>query len=116
MDVVQLCKKYRHEGVVAIDLAGDESLNCLANPGHRRAYEVSLMKHSTGLFKIKQWALMCLLCVLKLQLHMAESQQKHIFATSAIMKVDSAAACFAATEGTQSSVQLNVFLCVFPMM
>ncbi|XP_028264885.1 adenosine deaminase [Parambassis ranga] len=39
MDVVELCKKYRHEGVVAIDLAGDESLNCLANPGHRRAYE-----------------------------------------------------------------------------
>uniref|UniRef100_A0A8D3B9R9 Adenosine deaminase n=1 Tax=Scophthalmus maximus TaxID=52904 RepID=A0A8D3B9R9_SCOMX len=28
MDVVELCKKYRHEGVVAIDLAGDESLNC----------------------------------------------------------------------------------------
>ncbi|XP_023116708.2 adenosine deaminase [Amphiprion ocellaris] len=39
MDVVELCKKYRHEGVVAIDLAGDESLNCEANPGHRRAYE-----------------------------------------------------------------------------
>uniref|UniRef100_A0A8D3DZ75 Adenosine deaminase n=1 Tax=Scophthalmus maximus TaxID=52904 RepID=A0A8D3DZ75_SCOMX len=30
MDVVELCKKYRHEGVVAIDLAGDESLNCEA--------------------------------------------------------------------------------------
>ncbi|XP_034733334.1 adenosine deaminase [Etheostoma cragini] len=39
MDVVELCKKYRHEGVVAIDLAGDESLNCEANPGHRKAYE-----------------------------------------------------------------------------
>ncbi|XP_037099696.1 adenosine deaminase [Syngnathus acus] len=38
-DVVELCKKYRHEGVVAIDLAGDESLNCEACPGHRRAYE-----------------------------------------------------------------------------
>ncbi|KAM9828567.1 adenosine deaminase isoform 2-T2 [Syngnathus typhle] len=38
-DVVELCKKYRHEGVVAIDLAGDESLNCEAYPGHRRAYE-----------------------------------------------------------------------------
>ncbi|XP_033485354.1 adenosine deaminase [Epinephelus lanceolatus] len=39
MDVVELCKKYRSEGVVAIDLAGDESLNCVANPGHRKAYE-----------------------------------------------------------------------------
>uniref|UniRef100_A0A3Q2YRR1 Adenosine deaminase n=1 Tax=Hippocampus comes TaxID=109280 RepID=A0A3Q2YRR1_HIPCM len=38
-EVVELCKKYRHEGVVAIDLAGDESLNCEAYPGHRRAYE-----------------------------------------------------------------------------
>ena len=40
MNVVELCKKYRHEGVVAIDLAGDESLNCEAYPGHRMAYEV----------------------------------------------------------------------------
>uniref|UniRef100_A0A669F5K9 Adenosine deaminase n=1 Tax=Oreochromis niloticus TaxID=8128 RepID=A0A669F5K9_ORENI len=39
MDVVELCKKYKDEGVVAIDLAGDESLNCEANPEHRRAYE-----------------------------------------------------------------------------
>ncbi|KAG7237906.1 hypothetical protein INR49_031699 [Caranx melampygus] len=39
MDIVELCKKYRHEGVVAIDLAGDESLNCEAYPGHRKAYE-----------------------------------------------------------------------------
>lgn len=39
MDIVELCKKYRHEGVVAIDLAGDESLNCEANPDHRKAYE-----------------------------------------------------------------------------
>ncbi|XP_051280051.1 adenosine deaminase isoform X2 [Dicentrarchus labrax] len=39
MDVVQLCKKYCNEGVVAIDLAGDESLNCEANPEHRNAYE-----------------------------------------------------------------------------
>ncbi|XP_037539711.1 adenosine deaminase [Nematolebias whitei] len=39
MDVVELCKKYRHDGVVAIDLAGDESLNCKAYPDHRRAYE-----------------------------------------------------------------------------
>lgn len=40
MDVVKLCKKYRKEGVVAIDLAGDESLNCEAYPDHKNAYEV----------------------------------------------------------------------------
>ncbi|XP_074499487.1 adenosine deaminase [Sebastes fasciatus] len=39
MDVVELCKKYHHKGVVAIDLAGDESLNIEANPEHRKAYE-----------------------------------------------------------------------------
>ncbi|XP_045911135.1 adenosine deaminase [Micropterus dolomieu] len=39
MDVVELCKKYCDKGVVAIDLAGDESLNCKANPEHRNAYE-----------------------------------------------------------------------------
>ncbi|KAM4563121.1 adenosine deaminase [Odontesthes bonariensis] len=39
MDIVELCKKYQNEGVVAIDLAGDESLNCEANPDHRKAYE-----------------------------------------------------------------------------
>lgn len=41
MDVVELCKKYKKSGVVAIDLAGDESLNCEAFPGHRMAYEVT---------------------------------------------------------------------------
>lgn len=41
MEIVELCKKYRHEGVVAIDLAGDESLNSETNPDHRRAFEVS---------------------------------------------------------------------------
>uniref|UniRef100_A0A665TQH8 Adenosine deaminase n=1 Tax=Echeneis naucrates TaxID=173247 RepID=A0A665TQH8_ECHNA len=39
MDIIELCKTYRHQGVVAIDLAGDESLNCEAFPGHRMAYE-----------------------------------------------------------------------------
>ncbi|CAL9703146.1 unnamed protein product [Knipowitschia caucasica] len=39
MDVVELCKRYREEGVVAIDLAGDESLNCEAYPGHKNAYQ-----------------------------------------------------------------------------
>ncbi|KAJ8016971.1 hypothetical protein DPEC_G00012930 [Dallia pectoralis] len=39
MEVVELCKKYKDEGVVAIDLAGDESINCEAQPGHRLAYE-----------------------------------------------------------------------------
>lgn len=42
-EVVELCKKYQHEGVVAIDLAGDESLNCEANPEHRNAYTVSVI-------------------------------------------------------------------------
>ncbi|TKS76609.1 Adenosine deaminase [Collichthys lucidus] len=39
MDIVELCKKYRHEGVVGIDLAGDELLNCEATPEHKSAYE-----------------------------------------------------------------------------
>ncbi|XP_077074930.1 adenosine deaminase [Siphateles boraxobius] len=38
MEVVELCKKYCKDGVVAIDLAGDESLSC-ENTGHRRAFE-----------------------------------------------------------------------------
>lgn len=43
MEVVELCKKYRNDGVVAIDLAGDESLNTKANPEHRDAYMVSVI-------------------------------------------------------------------------
>lgn len=39
MEVVELCKKYHKEGVVGIDLAGDESMNCESYPGHKRAYE-----------------------------------------------------------------------------
>ncbi|XP_076022213.1 adenosine deaminase [Genypterus blacodes] len=42
MEVVELCKKYRKEGVVGIDLAGDESLNCEAQTGHTQAYEEAL--------------------------------------------------------------------------
>uniref|UniRef100_A0A8D0HC10 Adenosine deaminase n=1 Tax=Sphenodon punctatus TaxID=8508 RepID=A0A8D0HC10_SPHPU len=38
MEVVELCKKYQNNSVVAIDLAGDESLN-LSSPGHKAAYE-----------------------------------------------------------------------------
>ncbi|KAM8946093.1 adenosine deaminase [Pelodytes ibericus] len=38
-EVVELCKRYKNDTVVAIDLAGDESLNCEAYPGHRTAYE-----------------------------------------------------------------------------
>ncbi|KAM6976490.1 adenosine deaminase [Aplochiton taeniatus] len=38
-DVVELCKKYRSDGVVAIDLAGNESLSCTAYPGHIEAFE-----------------------------------------------------------------------------
>lgn len=41
MEVLELCKKYRDDGVVAIDLAGDESLNAQANPEHKDAYMVS---------------------------------------------------------------------------
>lgn len=51
MDVVELCKKYQNDGVVAIDLAGDESLNCTAYPGHLKAYEVqtfSFICYETG--------------------------------------------------------------------
>lgn len=40
MDVIELCKKYRNDGVVGIDLAGDESLNCESYPGHKMAFEV----------------------------------------------------------------------------
>lgn len=42
MDVIELCKKYRNDGVVGIDLAGDESLNCESNPGHKKAFEVKV--------------------------------------------------------------------------
>ncbi|XP_060692005.1 adenosine deaminase-like isoform X2 [Hemiscyllium ocellatum] len=38
-EIVSLCKKYRNEGVVGMDLAGDESLNCKLNSGHCTAYE-----------------------------------------------------------------------------
>ncbi|XP_020383045.1 adenosine deaminase [Rhincodon typus] len=38
-EIVSLCKKYRNEGVVGMDLAGDESLNCKINSGHCNAYE-----------------------------------------------------------------------------
>ncbi|KAG8447086.1 hypothetical protein GDO86_014513 [Hymenochirus boettgeri] len=38
-EVVELCKKYHNDTVVAIDLAGDESMTCESYPGHRKAYE-----------------------------------------------------------------------------
>ncbi|MBN3321630.1 ADA deaminase, partial [Atractosteus spatula] len=38
-EVVELCKKYRGDGVVAIDLAGDESMDCISNQAHREAFE-----------------------------------------------------------------------------
>lgn len=40
MEVVELCKKYCKDGVVAIDLAGDELMDCESYPGHKRAFEV----------------------------------------------------------------------------
>ncbi|GAA6095923.1 adenosine deaminase [Tachysurus ichikawai] len=39
MEVFELCKKYRNDGVVAIDLAGDESINCKDFPLHSKAYK-----------------------------------------------------------------------------
>lgn len=55
MEVVELCKKYQHEGVVAIDLAGDESRNTKANPEHKEAYMVRVIDY-----------LMCVMPVLTL--------------------------------------------------
>lgn len=42
MEVFELCKKYRNDGVVAIDLAGDESINCKDFPLHSKAYKVQI--------------------------------------------------------------------------
>lgn len=40
-EVVELCKKYRHQTVVGIDLAGDETIvGSSLFPGHLKAYEV----------------------------------------------------------------------------
>lgn len=42
-EVVELCKKYRQQTVVAIDLAGDETIEGSSLfPGHVQAYEVGL--------------------------------------------------------------------------
>ncbi|NXU56777.1 ADA deaminase, partial [Turnix velox] len=38
-EVVELCKKYRNNSVVAIDLAGDEAFKVETNSGHHKAYE-----------------------------------------------------------------------------
>lgn len=41
LEVVELCKKYQHQTVVAIDLAGDETIQGSSLfPGHVKAYEV----------------------------------------------------------------------------
>ncbi|KAJ6665623.1 hypothetical protein lerEdw1_001993 [Lerista edwardsae] len=39
LEVVELCKKYQNDYVVAIDLAGDESINAETCPEHQKAYE-----------------------------------------------------------------------------
>uniref|UniRef100_A0A6Q2ZMS8 Adenosine deaminase n=1 Tax=Esox lucius TaxID=8010 RepID=A0A6Q2ZMS8_ESOLU len=39
MKVVELCKKYKEDGVVGIDLAGDETINVRDQSCHRLAYE-----------------------------------------------------------------------------
>lgn len=42
LEMVELCKKYRQQTVVAIDLAGDETIQGSSLfPGHVKAYEVS---------------------------------------------------------------------------
>nr|XP_033770556.1 adenosine deaminase isoform X2 [Geotrypetes seraphini] len=38
-EVVELCKKYQNDTVVAIDLAGNEMVSCKESSGHREAYE-----------------------------------------------------------------------------
>lgn len=39
-EVVELCKKYRHQSVVAVDLAGDETIQGSSLfPGHMKAFE-----------------------------------------------------------------------------
>ncbi|XP_060628174.2 adenosine deaminase [Anolis sagrei] len=38
-EVVELCKKYKNDSVVGIDLAGDESICAETCPEHRKAYE-----------------------------------------------------------------------------
>lgn len=39
-EVVELCKKYQNDSVVAVDLAGDETLKVEDYAEHKRAYEV----------------------------------------------------------------------------
>ncbi|XP_051879028.1 adenosine deaminase-like isoform X2 [Pristis pectinata] len=41
-EVVELCKKYENDGVVGIDLAGDESMDCNSYPGHVQAFEMAV--------------------------------------------------------------------------
>ncbi|XP_072108187.1 adenosine deaminase-like isoform X2 [Mobula birostris] len=41
-EVVQPCKEYENEGVVGIDLAGDESMDCNSHPGHVQAFEMAM--------------------------------------------------------------------------
>lgn len=39
-EVVELCKKYQNDSVVAVDLAGDETLKVEDYSEHKKAYEV----------------------------------------------------------------------------
>ncbi|XP_041046295.1 adenosine deaminase-like isoform X1 [Carcharodon carcharias] len=41
-EIVELCKKYRNDGVVGIDLAGDELMDTESYPGHVQAYEMAV--------------------------------------------------------------------------
>lgn len=45
LEVLELCKKYNQKTVVAMDLAGDETIEGSSLfPGHVEAYEVSLTR------------------------------------------------------------------------
>lgn len=48
--MVELCKKYRNQTVVAIDIAGDETIEGSSYfPGHLEAYKVGLWERGPAL-------------------------------------------------------------------
>lgn len=49
LEVVELCKKYQHQTVVAVDLAGDENIKGSSLfPGHVKAFEVGPEQRTWG--------------------------------------------------------------------
>lgn len=50
LEVLELCKKYHQKTVVAMDLAGDETIEGSSLfPGHMEAYEVGLRRGEVAL-------------------------------------------------------------------